>query len=134
MIKGRIFFEPRHTDYERMIPLTIPEQLMEVIYECLPDYRGTLPYNIFKRYDGDHDRLNKKLAQYVLQGRFVDWPLRFSHPVIKIEAIDTMNCMNLKQATLYELGIPILDYDAEENRISNEIIDHYDPKSYGDRW
>lgn len=24
MINGRIFFEPRHTDYERMIPLTVP--------------------------------------------------------------------------------------------------------------
>ena len=96
-----------------MIPLTIPEVLMQVIFDCLPDYRGSLPYSIFKRYDGDHDLLNKQLAQYVLQGRFVDWPLKFSHPVISIEAIESMSCFALKQATLYELGIPIVDYDAE---------------------
>jgi hypothetical protein len=30
-----------------------------------------------------------------------------------------MNCNNLKQATLYELGIPFLDYDAKENMLSN---------------
>lgn len=85
---------------------------MDIIYSCLPHYKGTLPYSIFKRYDGDHTLLNKHLAQYVLQGKFVDWPLKFSHPVIRIEYIQPMTCINLKEATLYEFGIPIQDYDA----------------------
>lgn len=82
MINGRIFFEPRHTDYDRMIPISIPEPLMEVLYECMPNYRMSLPYTIFKRYDGDHALVNKKLASFVLKGKFLDWPIKFSHPVI----------------------------------------------------
>jgi len=84
-----------------MVPLTIPEPLMDILYECMPDYRLSLPYTIFKRYDGDHELVNKKLSGYVLEGKFVDWPLNFSHPVIEIESMEPMSCTNLKNATLY---------------------------------
>lgn len=67
-----------------MLPLSVPEPLMDIIYECFPNYKGSLPYNIFKRYEGDDSVVNKKLAGFVLEGRFVDWPLKFSHPVLEI--------------------------------------------------
>ena len=49
-----------------MLPLSVPEPLMNIVYECLPNYKGSLPYNIFKRYDGNEKEINKKLASFVL--------------------------------------------------------------------
>ena len=95
-----------------MIPIALPEIVMEVIYEYLPNYKGSLPYTIFKRYEGNHSELNKKLLTFVVQGKFIDWPLKFSHPVIELEEIGLMSCSNLKKATLYEVGIQMLAYDA----------------------
>ena len=31
----------------------------------------------------------------------MDWPLKFSHPIIEIEGIYEMSCSNLKKTTLY---------------------------------
>jgi hypothetical protein len=63
----------------------------------------------------------------------VDWPLRFSHPVIEIESVEPMSCNGLKKATLYELGIPLLEYDQEENQLSDSIVQTFRPETL-DRW
>jgi hypothetical protein len=66
VINQRVYFEPRNGEYERMLPLRLPEPLLAILYECLPRCKDTLPYSIFKRYECDHQLINSKLANFVL--------------------------------------------------------------------